>query len=478
MIKIINSLEKEKNACLFFILEKKSDLKKINNFNISEKIINNLEKKFEEKKDKKNKDKSFCQEFFIWEKNLEKLFVCFFDEKNSKKTKEEFFWDSFRKTPEKIILYSTKNHLELAEIALLAKYKFDYYLEEKQNLELKIFKEFSTKEDKKIFEKEKKQKEELIKNIFASRDLVALSTPEKTPEKIIKLIKSYKLKNTKIKILDYKKIKKLGLNLLENVWKASENKPALVIFERIVDKKAPYYGFVWKWIVFDSGWLNVKVWKYMKWMKMDMAWASTVIHTLKELDDKKDLKVNIIWAIALAENSISENAFRPDDIIKAYNWKTVEIINTDAEWRLVLADAMSYISDKYNLDTIITTATLTWACMIALGYNYAWVMGNNKKIIEKLEKNNTYEKYNKLPFDNYLIEKTKWKISDLKNLSEEVLAWASMGAAFLSNFCDKNEKFVHIDIAWVSDRKDDFWVFPAWTTGFWVKSISEMFLSL
>ncbi len=487
MLKLIENLNKEKNSNLFFIIEKKSDINKLENFKIPENILKHLKEKFEKKEEinwkkekniKINNDKSFFEKYFIWEKNIKNLFVAFFDEKNSNKNKEEFFWENFRKTPEKIILFTEKNILEFWEIALLAKYKFDYYLEEKNNLELKILKNFSEKEEKKIFEKEKKEKEELIKNIFASRDLVSLSTPEKTPEKIIKLIKSYKLKNTKIKILDHKKIKKLGLNLLENVWKASENKPALVILERIVDKKAPYYGFVWKWVVFDSGWLNVKVGDYMKWMKRDMWWASHVIHTLKELDDKKDLKVNIIWAISLAENAISENAFRPDDIIKAYNWKTVEIVNTDAEWRLVLADAMSYISDKYKLDTIITTATLTWSCMAALGYNYAWVMGNNEKIINNILNNKSYEKYCRLPFDNYLIEKTKGKISDLKNLSSDVLAWASMWAAFLSHFCDKWENFVHIDIAWVSDRKDDYWVFPAWATGFWVKSMSEIFLSL
>ncbi len=473
MLKVINTITKEKNANLFFILEDKNNIEKLKKIWISENILKNLEKKFEEKKE----EKSFFKEYFIWKKNIEKLFVCFFDEKNSKKSLEEFMWDSFRKTPEKLIILTENNIEKIVEIAFLSKYKFDYYLEKKQNLEIKILLNWQDKE--KISEIEKKLEKilELIKNTFSSRYLVNLSTPEKTPEKIIKLIKSFELKNTKIKILDYKQIKKLWLNLLENVWKASENKPALVILERIVDEKAPIYGFVWKWIVFDTWWLNIKVWENMKNMKTDMAWASTVIHTMKELDEK-DLKVNIIWAIALAENSISENAYRPDDIIKAYNWKTVEIINTDAEWRLVLADAMSYISKEYKLDSIITIATLTWACLHALGHNYAGIMGNNEEIMEKLLRNNSFEKYNKLPFDNYLIGKTKWKISDLKNLSTGTFAWASMWAAFLSNFCDKNENFVHIDIAWTSDRKDNFWVFPAWATGFWVKSMSNLFLEL
>ncbi len=472
MLKIINNLSKLKNYDLIINIENKKDIKKLEFLNLNENILFDLEKKFE---DEKQNDKSFKQKYFLWEKNIKNLFVYFYDKKNNNKTYEEFLWDFFRETWEKIVILEEKNIEEIFEIAILSKYKFDYYLKEKQNLKIKIL-SFSKNEE--ILKEKLEKKLELVNNIISSRNLVNLSTPEKTPEKIVKYIKSLKLKNTKVKVLDHKKIKKLWLNLIDNVWKASENKPYLVILERIVDKKAPYYGFVWKWIVFDTWWLNIKVGKYMKTMKLDMAWSSTVIHTLKQLDNKKDLKVNIIWAVALAENAISENSYRPDDIIKAYNWKTVEIINTDAEGRLVLADAMSYISKKYELDSIISIATLTWACMVALGYNYAWIMWNNDKIIEKIIKNNSYEKYNRLPFDNYLKEKTKWEISDLKNLSEQVLAWASMWAAFLSNFCDKNEKYIHIDIAWVSYREDDFWVFTKQATWFWVKSLSEVFLNL
>jgi leucyl aminopeptidase len=214
-------------------------------------------------------------------------------------------------------------------------------------------------------------------------------------------------------------------------------------------------------------------------MKWDMGWSAQVIHTMLELDDK-NLDVNIIWAVPLAENSVSENAYRPSDIIKSYNWKTVEIINTDAEWRLVLADAISYVSRNYKTSSMYTTATLTWACMHALGFNYTAVMWTDKNKVrdivalsEKWE-----EKYLELPLDEYHLEKTKWDISDLKNLSDGVYAGSTMWGAFLVNFVENWEDLTHLDIAWSSDRKDDYSIFVRGWTGVWVDSLSKYFMSL
>jgi leucyl aminopeptidase len=145
-----------------------------------------------------------------------------------------------------------------------------------------------------------------------------------------------------------------------------------------------------------------------------------------------------------------------------------------------LADTMSYISDNYKLDYIITVATLTGACMYALGYNYAWIMWNDKYVISKLleQSKDNSEKYFELPFWNFYIEKTKWEISDLKNLTEWVYAWASMWAAFLSNFCDKWEKFTHIDIAWVANYPESYALYTKWATWFGVDSLSKLFMEL
>jgi leucyl aminopeptidase len=201
---------------------------------------------------------------------------------------------------------------------------------------------------------------------------------------------------------------------------------------------------------------------------------------MKELDNK-DLKVNIIAAIPLAENSVSWESYRPSDIVKSYSWKTVNITNTDAEWRLILADAVSYISKNYKLDKVITIATLTWVCLYALGYRYAWIMWNDRDIISKLltYSNDNFEKYFELPFDKYYMEKTKSTIADFDNWTAWIYTWASMWAAFIHNFLLNKEKFIHIDIAWIANNRfEAYWLYPKCTTWFWVDSLSNLFKNL
>jgi leucyl aminopeptidase len=292
--------------------------------------------------------------------------------------------------------------------------------------------------------------------------------------------KEIKWKNTKIKVLWPKEVEKEWLWLLWAVWKWSINKAQMIVLERIVDKKLPTIWIVWKWIVFDTGWLNLKPEKWMYPMKDDMCWAATVLTIMKELD-KKDIKVNIIASIPLAENSVSWEAYRPSDILKAYNWKTVNVINTDAEWRLILADWISYISKNYKLDRVITVATLTWACLYALWFRYAWIMWDDREIIDSLLKysKTNFEKYMELPFDNYYIEKTKSEIADYDNLREWIFAWSTMWGAFLYNFLLNKEKFTHIDIAWVANNSyEPYGLYSKSTTWFWVDSLSKLILSL
>jgi leucyl aminopeptidase len=201
---------------------------------------------------------------------------------------------------------------------------------------------------------------------------------------------------------------------------------------------------------------------------------------MKELDNK-DLNINIVAALGLAENWIAWDGYKPSDILTAYNKKTVDIIHTDAEWRLVMADVMSYISDKYNLDKLMTVATLTWACMMALGFRYAGVMWSDEEIIKKLLKNSekSEEKYCRLPYDDYFIEKTKSKIADIENLNRGVYAGSTMWAAFLSNFLDNNELYTHLDIAGTAlNSFEPYWYTNKWMTGFWVDSLSTLFQEL
>lgn len=467
MINKIKTHSEAKNSNLVVYVEKKSELSVIRWLWIPKKIIDTIKSKIDI-------DKNFDFDFYLWNESYQKIYVVYFS-KNSDIEIDYFLWDFFRKLPSDITLLTKndKNINTLLNNCLLSRYKYQEFKTKKEEDNINII---TTQDNEKIID----DRVSTIKNIILARDLGFMPSNELYPESFANIISSTKFKNTKIKILDSNKIEKLWLWLIHNVWKWSSKKPYMVVLERIIDKKLPTIWLVWKWITFDTWWIQVKPGDSMYEMKWDMCWAATTFATMKELDDK-DLNVNVVAALPMAENHISWEAYKPSDIIKWYNWKTVDIIHTDAEWRLVLADGISYISDNYNLDKIISVATLTWACMVALWFRYAWVMWNDKELINKFldYSENNFEKYNKLPFDNYFIEKTKSKIADLENLNRWVFAWSTMWAAFLSNFLMNDEKYTHLDIAWTSLN----WFEPhgytvKWMTWFWVDSISSIIKNL
>lgn len=463
MIKKITSFDKVKSSNLFCFIENKKDLENLKFLNLSKEIIKDLDDKIEE-------NKNILVEYFIWNEKFSKIFVYLFLDKNSDDI-NYLLWKEFSKLPEKLTVYpnNSQNVELLLNFCLLWRYKFEKYKKDKKEDEIYFFVD---KDSESIF----KDRLFTIKNIVLARDLWFEPSNILYPETFADMIKKTDFKNTKVKVFDNKEIEEKWLLLLEAVWRWSSKKPRMVILEKIVDKKLPTIWLVWKWITFDTGWIQVKPDDYMYEMKWDMCWASSIFATMKELDEKK-LNVNIIACLVLAENNISWKAFKPSDVIKSYSWQTVDIIHTDAEWRLVLADWISYLSKNYNLDKIISVATLTWACVVALGFRYAWIMWNDDELIEKFlkywEKN--IEKYCRLPFDNYFVEKTKSEIADLKNLTMWIKAWSTMWAAFLANFCLNNEKYTHIDIAWTALNDYEAYAYVnKWMTWFWVDSFSNI----
>jgi len=467
MIKIINKISSVKSTNLVYLVENEGDIKKLDFLKLDSKIklkIKEIIKKWENNQ----------LDFFLWDKNIENLIVFFFDSK-WKKTLIEFLAEKFPKISNNITLFSNhENNIEtFLDTCVLSRYKFENYKTKKEEEKIYIFDDSNNKD--KI-----EYRIETLKNIIFSRNLWETPPCDLTPEKFMEQVKKINFKNTKVKVLSPKEIEKKGLNLIHAVWRGSKYKPYIVILERIVDKTKPTYGLVWKGVTFDTGGIQVKPDSYMYEMKGDMCGAATTLSVMKELD-KKDLNINIVACLCLAENNISGESYKPSDIITAYNGKTVDVIHTDAEWRLVLADGMSYISKKYNLKHIITLATLTWGVLVALWHRYAGIMGTDKKLISNFleySKEN-FEKYIELPFDNYFIEKTKWDIADLKNLTEGIKASSTMWAAFLSNFTDNNELYTHIDIAGTAiNSYEAYGLMNKWMTGFWVDSISKIFLSL
>lgn len=459
MLQILSDYKEAKNSNLVFLIKNKFDIEKLNFLLLDEKILFKIEKIVEEQK-------NTTFRVYLWRDDFEEIILFFY--LDIKKDILLFLWENIEKIPEKITFEYSKDNI-LLDSVILWKYDYNEYKKDKKELEISLICSDWNK-------KNLSERLSTLKNITDARDIVNKPSCDKTPDKYASFIKNMKFKNTRVKILDYEEIKREGLGLIEAVGKASNYKPKLVILEHIVDKKLPYIWFVWKGITFDTGGLNIKVEDYMYGMKDDMAGSAALLFMMKEFDEKQ-LNCNIITALPLAENSISGDAYRPGDILKSYSGKTVEITNTDAEWRLVLADGMSYISKNYNLESITTVATLTGACMVALWYNYAGIMWDNRQFIDNLLKNETFESYWELPLNDFYVEKTKWKISDFINYTSWVMVGSTMWGAFLKNFCLNNEKFTHIDIAWPSMVKEKYGLYNVGATWFWVDSLSKLILN-
>lgn len=467
MNKVIHNFSDLESTHLICLLEKEEDLQKLDFLELDDSIkakIKNVIKKWE----------NALETFFLGTKEIETLSVFYFSI-NSKQTLIDFLGEKVSKIPWDITVFSDNIHeaLTLLDVGILSRYKFQKYKSEKKESHTHVF--ISNQYTSQVEERMK-----TLENIVLARDLWETPANDLTPEAFANMVKNTNFKNTKVSLLTPEDIEKKWLNLLHAVWKGSIHKPYIVVLEKISDTSKQTYGIVGKGVTFDTWGIQVKPDNYMYEMKGDMCGAATVFAIMKELDEK-DVPVNIVACLCLAENSISWEAYKPSDIIKAYNGKTVDIIHTDAEGRLCLADGMSYISKNYQLDHMITVATLTGAVMVALWFRYAWIMGTDSQFISKCieySKENT-EKYVELPFDNYFVEKTKSECADIQNLTEWIRAGSSMWAAFLYNFVDNNELYTHIDIAGTAINSfEPYGLMNKWMTGFWVDSISKIFLNL
>lgn len=233
---------------------------------------------------------------------------------------------------------------------------------------------------------------------------------------------------------------------------------------------------VGKGITFDSGGISIKPSENLDQMKFDKCGASAVLGALKAISEAK-LKVHVVGLMPLTENLPGGNAYKPGDILKHYNGKTSEIISTDAEGRLVLADALSYGVEKFKPRFIVDLATLTGACVIALGNNIAGLMTNNEEITEKLmnASRRTWERLWQLPLDEDFNEQIKSNVADIKNTGGRPGGSETAGA-FLSNFVG-DTPWAHLDIAgtaWTQSNtaKKDY--LSKGSTGFGTRLLFEL----
>ncbi len=256
----------------------------------------------------------------------------------------------------------------------------------------------------------------------------------------------------KLTILHRKELEKLGMGAILGVNRGSPDEARFVILDytpKDADPKEPPVVFVGKGILFDSGGYNLKPRGYIEDMQLDKAGAATVLALIKLLP-RLAIKHRVIGIAPFTENLIGKNALKPSEILKTYSGKTIEITNTDAEGRLILSDALAYAVDQFKPKYLVDIATLTGACMVALGGRYAGLFGNNKELADKLREagDEVDEALWPMPLHKEHAEKMKGVYADLRNadLGSERDAGASKGAAFLQEFVGKTP-WAHLDIA-------------------------------
>lgn len=251
-------------------------------------------------------------------------------------------------------------------------------------------------------------------------------------------------------IFDGKKIKELGMEGLHGVSRGSAQDPRFVILEyKAKNPSAKTIAFVGKGITFDSGGLSIKPADSMEEMKEDMAGAGAVINAIAALAQLQP-EVNIIACAAITENLVGPDSLKPGDILKFYNGKTAEVRNTDAEGRLVLADALSYVTKHYSLDAVIDIATLTGACIYAVGPFFSALLSDNAALTEKVKSagERSGDRVWALPFTLDFKTAIKSDIADMQNVGNRSIAAGTITAAwFLKEFVENNTPWVHLDIA-------------------------------
>lgn len=253
-------------------------------------------------------------------------------------------------------------------------------------------------------------------------------------------------------VLHQEELEAQGFGALMAVGQGSANPPVLVVTEYRPNKGAAIdIGLVGKGVTFDTGGLSIKPSNNLHYMKSDMGGAAVVLGVM-ELVSKLKLNVNVVGVVASAENAVDMNSFRPGDVITSYSKKTIEIIDTDAEGRLVLADGLSYIIQKFQPKKVIDLATLTGSVVQTLGYSAAGMFTNNTEMAQQLTKigNDIHERVWHLPLYSDYKEDLHSDIADLRNFSGKPIAGAITAAKFLEAFTEDHKAWMHLDIAGVA----------------------------
>ena len=486
MVDFISSLSTDSDALAVFVNEKyvykdrkgvlsKNAVQKINSFLRMAKV----KKKEEEIISFDISDRLKC--FIIKVKNKHEIFFpeelggrFFSDLKKVKDiNKIDLYMDSLDFDNKKLVSFFSEFCLGFN----LKSYTFGKYKTiNKEKINKKIIFKIVTSHKERM-QKENKYYDAIKEGVFLSRDLVSeppnILNPKKYTEEIKKLTKL----GLKVEILNELKLKKLGMNSLLGVGQGSENETFLVII-KWNGAKANFgkpLAFVGKGVCFDTGGISLKPARFMEEMKYDMGGSAVVVGLMKSLALRKS-KVNAVGVVGLVENMPDGNAQRPGDIVKSYSGKTIEVLNTDAEGRLVLADALTYTEEKFKPKFIIDLATLTGAIIMALGEEYAGLFSNDDELAKKIFKSseNVNEKVWRLPLHKNYDKLINSPIADVQNINYAGGAGAITAAQFLQRFIINKTPWAHLDIAGMAFSKKVASLNPGGATGFGVRLLNNL----
>ncbi|EMH80306.1 leucyl aminopeptidase [alpha proteobacterium HIMB114] len=312
--------------------------------------------------------------------------------------------------------------------------------------------------------------------VFQTRDLVTAPANILNPAQFVNEIKKLKKTRLKIEILDEKKLRKIGMHALLGVGQGSNNKSYVAIMKWDGGKKnSRPISFIGKGVCFDTGGISLKPARFMEEMKYDMAGAGTVTGLMKTLA-VRNAKVNAIGIVGLVENMPDGNAQRPGDVVKSYSGKTIEIFNTDAEGRLVLADLLTYTEKRFKPKLMINLATLTGAIIISLGNEFAGLFSNNDQLAERINKvgYKENEKAWRLPLNQNFDSLIDSQIADVQNINYSGGAGSITAAQFLQRFILKKTPWAHLDIAGMAWTKKNTKTIPVGATGYGVKLLNRL----
>jgi leucyl aminopeptidase len=362
--------------------------------------------------------------------------------------------------------------------ALLRSYRFDKYRTNESAAKKPRLKVFTVctaapREAQRIFDPLSK----LGKGVFFTRDLVSEPANVIFPKSFVSRARELGKLGCKLQVLNQAEMKKMGMGALLGVAQGSANAPQLLSIRwdgapKAKDKSP--IAFVGKGVTFDTGGISIKPAGGMEDMKWDMGGAGVVIGLMRVLAERK-AKVNAVGVVGLVENMPSGTAQRPGDVVKTMSGQTIEVINTDAEGRLVLADAMWWCQEKFKPHTMVDLATLTGAIIISLGHHYAGLFSNDDELAGRLFEAGklTGEKVWRMPLAPEYDKQVKSMIADMKNVGGRD-GGSITAAQILQRFVKDDVKWAHLDIAGVTWSNSDKPTQPRGGTGFGVRLLDSL----